>query len=193
VELRESASGEAEKIVKAALAEADAIRAKARREGYDDGRSAADAELSKRVKDQLVSLKRVLEEIEAAREGMFAETESDMTELILSVVKKIINLARESDDTIFRCFIKTAIEKMKPQGKLLIRVSEEDFDTYFPSGSCAFTLDSGSIVTATVARDVNMGAWDCVLDDGDLSVNAGLDSQLMRVRLAFERAGGDDD
>jgi len=157
-------------------------------EGDNEGRQVYEAKLDEELRENEASLKNVLDEIARERERSFIEMENDIVNLAVEIVKKIINPAEEELNNVFITLIKNALRQMPTDGKFIIRVAPGEYEKYFSSGSAAIELDSGTTVTASVLRDVSLEDGDCVIDTEDVTVNAGVNSQLNYVKLAFERA-----
>ena len=107
---------------------------------------------------------------------------------IKEIVRKIINPPAEELDDVFISLIKNALRQMSTDGKIVIRVGAAEYERFFSSGAAEIELDSGITVKATVLRDVSLNDGDCIIDTDDVTINAGIDSQLQYVKIAFERA-----
>ena len=88
----------------------------------------------------------------------------------------------------FTSLIKNALRQVSTDGKIVIRVGPVEYERFFSSGSAVIELGSGVAVTASVLRDVTLEEGDCIIDTDDMTVNAGLESQLKYVELAFKEA-----
>ena len=180
----------AEEILAAARAEAEQIAIAAREEakeerkrGFEQGFEEGSAE-GKRSSDEALS--RVLDELYCERERAYKSMEDEVVNLALEIVKKIIHPTEDELGTIFTSLIKNALRQISTESKIVIRVSTADYERFFASGAVTIELDSGATVTAAVINDMSLGDGDCVIDTDDFTVNAGIDSQLQLVKLAFE-------
>jgi flagellar assembly protein FliH len=201
-----SAEAEAAKIVQKARAEAGDILAKAGAkadeikgsalergygEGYEkglaEGGGLAEEELRRQKEEDKLALTRIIDEIRAARDRAVSELEPELIDLTFAMVKKIVNLAGENDDKIFESLITKALTQVKSEGRIIIKISNADYERYFAAGAVSFSLDSET-VTATVIQDPALEPWGCVIDSGGSTINAGVDSQLKYLRLAFGEA-----
>ena len=188
----ENARIEADNIVSKAHDEADEERERARKEGFEEGaeegRRSYDDRIAEKNREQDEELKRVLDKIYEDRERAYAELEGEVVELALDIVRKIINPAEEALGDVFLSLIKNALKQMSTDNKVVIRVSPEEYERFFSSGAATIELDSGITVKASVLRDISLQEGDCIIDTEDVTVNAGVESQLQYVKLAFERA-----
>ena len=189
---REQARDEAATIILKARDEAEELSKKAWQEGFEDGSSkgkkAFDEELAEKIREDDEALKRVLDELYREQERVLGGLEEETTSLALDIVKKIINPAEEALGDVFTSLIKNALRQISTDGKIVIRVGVAEYERFFSSGAAEIELDSGVTVKAAVLRDVALNEGDCIIDTDDVTVNAGIDSQLKYVKIAFERA-----
>jgi flagellar biosynthesis/type III secretory pathway protein FliH len=188
-ELMERARVEAQVLLQQAELEAQECKRLAWNDGYLEGKTAADADMARRHQADVEAFRNVFAEIERERTRMFDRMEREIIDLTFAMVKKIVNFAEETDDKLFESMIVKTLRQIKSEGKITIRVSSAEYEKYFSSGSATFIL-GGETVTASVVQDPALGCWDCVVDSDTGTVNAGLDSQLKVIRIAFDGAGG---
>lgn len=188
----ENARIEADNIISKARDEVDEERERAKKEGFEEGaeegRRSYDDKIAEKTREQDEELKRVLDEVYQDRERVYAELEGEVVELAVDIVRKIINPAEEALGDVFLSLIKNALRQMSTDNKVVIRVGPEEYERFFSSGAATIELDSGVTVKASVLRDVSLQEGDCIIDTDDVTVNAGVESQLQYVKLAFERA-----
>jgi len=157
-------------------------------EGSEEGRRSYDEKLADKMREDDEMLKRVMNEFYEERERRYNELEDEVIKLAIEIVRKIINPAEEALGDVFESLIKNALRQTPTDGKPIIRVSPVEYERFFSSGAATLELDSGVTVHASVIRDVSLNEGDCIIDTEDITVNAGIDSQLKYVKLAFERA-----
>ena len=188
----ENARNEGAAVMLSAREEAEEERRRAWQEGYEEG-----AKEGKRVCDEKFAeitcedenmLKRVLGELYTERKRLLDDLEEEVVDLTFDIVRRIISPADEAIGGIFESLIRNALRQIAPEGKVIIRVSPAEYERFFSSGSAVFHLDKGVTVTASVLRDASLGEFDCVIDTEDETVNAGLDTQLKYIKIAFNRA-----
>jgi len=180
----QSAEKEAGEILSRAEADAAGIRAEAEKAGYRDGRRAAEEEMRSHLSKQAEALERLILEAGKARESMLEELEGEIITLVMETAKKVINIGLERDDTLFMELIQSALGKMKREGKIVLRVSPEDYASLFSTGSAEFIIDNEHIKT-TVIEEPLFRKGDCVIDSDGETVNAGISSQLRHIEYAF--------
>jgi len=155
-------------------------------EGAEEGRRSFDEQLEEKTRLDDLSLRSVLDEINSELTRTYSELEKEVVSLALKIVRKMISPAEEQLGSLYEPLIKNALKKLNIDKKIIIRVSPVEYERFFPSGNAVFELDSGAKVTASVLRDVSLGDGDCIIDYEDGAVNAGFDSQLNYIRLAFD-------
>jgi flagellar biosynthesis/type III secretory pathway protein FliH len=183
----QSAEKKAGEILRRAEAAAAGIQAEAEKAGYRDGRRAAEEETRARLSKQAEALEHLILEAGTARETMLEELEGEIITLVMETAKKVINIELERDDTLFMELVRNALGKMKKEGKLILRVSSEDYASLFSAGSAEFIIDNEHIRT-TVIEEPLFRKGDCVIDSEGETVNAGISSQLRYIEYAFRNA-----
>ena len=190
--IMDDARSEIAALMLAAREEAEEERHRACQEGFSEG-----AEESKRICDERYAekmreddemLRRVIEEIYTEKNRIYEELEDEVIRLTFEIVRKVIGSTEESVGGVFQSMIKNALRQITPEGKIIIRVSPAEYERFFSSGSAVFELDKGVSVTAGILRDASLGDFDCVIDTEDETVNAGLETQLKYIEIAFNRA-----
>ena len=190
--LLEKAREDAAQIVLDAHDDAEEERQKGYREGFEEGSEEGkrkyDEKIAEKIKEDDATLKRVLDELYDERERTNSALEGETVDLAVEIVRKIINPPEESLGDIFTPLIKNALRQMSTDGKIVLRVGPDEYERFFSSGAATIELDSGVTVRASVLRDVSLQEGDLIIDTDDVTINAGIDSQLQFVQLAFERA-----
>jgi len=204
-ELINEARAKAKSIIENAQNEADSIIQKAenikqksedeaeenKRLAWDEGYAAGVIEGKESYEDKInecdESLKRVMKEFHEAKERAFSDMHGELADLAISIVKKVINPADEEVNGLFESLIKNALRQIAPDDKVMLRVSAADYERYFPEGSTVFELGSGVTVSASILKDISLNEFDCIIDKDDSTVNAGLNTQLKHIELAFRK------
>ena len=200
------AENEAEEVTRDAKEKAAEERGRAKQEGFAEGEKAGKHSYDERLEARLSELneeygskrreddeklRRVIEELYEERTRAFDRLEEEIVKLSLEIVKKVVNPPPDEaggEGGAFEMLIRNALRQINPDGKVLIRVSPAEYERFFSSGSAVFAMDAGVTLTASILRDASLKAGDCVIDTEEETVNAGLDSQLKYIQLAFDRA-----
>lgn len=178
------ANEKAKEIAANAGAEADEILKNAYEQGYSEGAEKAKEEIMSRFEEEYAILKSLISQVEKSRETMIEELEDEIITLILDTSKKVINVALEKDDNVFEGLIKNALCMIKREGKIVVRVSQDDYSRFFKTGRAEFILNN-ELIKASVVEEPMFEKGDCVVESEGETVNAGVRSQLKYVELAF--------
>ena len=188
----EDARNEVAAILLAAREQAEEERRRAWQEGYaegaKEGKRVISEEYESKMREDDEMLKHVISEIHAERASTYEELEDSIIDLSLEIAKKIYGPAEEELENVFQSLIRNALKQIAPEGKVIIRVSSTEYERFFSSGTAVFSLDKGSTITAAVLRDASLVDGDCIIDTEDETVNAGIDTQLKYIKIAFNRA-----
>ena len=195
-EILSDARKQAAQILLIAQAEAEAERKRGYEQGYEEGLEKGTEEgklkydkiIEEKKREDDETLKLVIDEMYQERERAYSQMEDEATTLAVEVVRKILNPAEEELVDFFTPMIKNALRQMSTDSKIVLRVGSKEYERFFSSGAATIELDSGATVKASVLRDVTLNDGDLIIDTDDVTVNAGLSSQLQYVQLAFERA-----
>ena len=172
--------------------EAEEERRRAWQEGYaegaKEGKRSFDKELADKMSEDDEKLKSIIQDLYEERTNTYSNLEQEAVKLSLEVVRKIINPSEEEFGSVFESLIKNALRQINLDGKIMIRVAPSEHERFFPMGSSTFDLDNGVTVTASVLRDPSLSSGDCIIDTEGTTTNAGLESQLRYIELAFDKA-----
>jgi flagellar assembly protein FliH len=134
------ARGQAEQIVVAARAEADRLRAEARRQGHDEGvaagteqgRAAGRDEAIKKFEVQLAragrTLGEALEQLNGRKGRMLAEARQDLVALSLAVAEKVVRREVRGDSSACQRTVEAAVELAGRASRLSLRVNPADVE-----------------------------------------------------------------
>jgi len=156
-------------------------------EGADEGKRSFDDDLAAKQREDDEKLQRVISEVYSERERTYDNLEDEIISLALDIVRKVIRPAEEQMGGVFEPLVRNALKQMAPVDKVIIRISSTDYERFFSSGRALFELESGTKVSASFLRDASLNEGDCIIDTADETVNAGFETQLRYVKLAFEK------
>jgi flagellar biosynthesis/type III secretory pathway protein FliH len=187
--------GDAEAQVRQMIADAEVqageIFERAEARGLAEGGEKANLILEKKLNDDDERLFGALAEIEQEKRRCLNELETQLGTLALDVARKIIEVSIDSDEAAFSSLIKGALRQARVRDEIVIHLSVGDCRRYFPEGVAAFEL-GGETIRASVVSDSELPDGSLFIDTPDSTIDAGLETQLQAVRLAFESVGGDD-
>jgi len=190
-EILQEARDEIAALMMDARDEAEEHRRNAWQEGYaegaEEGRRSYEEQLAVKIREDDEMLKNVLHEIYDERERTYSGLEDEVVGLALEIVRKVINPAEEAIEGIFEMMIRNALKQIAPDGRVVLRVGAAEYERFFSTGSAVFELEGGVSVKTSVLRDASLGRGDVIIDTETETVNAGVNSQLKYIALAFEK------
>ena len=182
------AQAEAQALLKQAGSEAEAFYETARQQGYEEGRSLGKQEAERAVQEvtdkKIVEIHQILKKIEDQRKAVIDSLEGEIIELVLKISEKVINVQLEKDDKTFVEIIQAGIDRLKSSGRLFLRVSPEEYSRICSIGLSEFIIDPETSGISPV-QEPHFNRWDCVLENEEETLDAGVNSQLRRIALAF--------
>jgi len=190
-EIMSEARNEAAALLINAREQAELDRRAAWQEGFtggaEEGKHSYDEQLASKIHEDDEKLKHVIEEFYNERTNTYDRLEDDVVKLAIQIVRKVLDPAEDEFGEYFESIITGALRQISPEGKIMIRVSPAEYERFFTSGIAAFELDSGATVTASVLKDTTLGRGDCIIDTEAGVFNAGLESQLKYIEIAFSQ------
>ena len=178
-------------ILHKAIEDAEEAQRKAFQEGYAEGavegKRSYDEQLGNKIREDDEMVKSVITELYDERERTYAGLEEQVVGMSLEIVRKIIAPAEDELGGVFQALIKNALRQISPEGKVIIHVSPAEYDRFFSTGKTVITLESGTVINASVLRDTSLAGGDCIIDTEQETINAGINSQLKYIALAFEK------
>jgi flagellar assembly protein FliH len=179
-EFIQSTNEKAQKILRDAEIEADQIREAARCEGYEagiaEGRQKLDAELKAKNKE----VRDVLSRVEKYRQDLYQMLESDVLSLSMDVAEKIVNIAIDRDDNVFKDIVKKAVASIKHADNFSLYVSRAEHDKYF-NGDVKWLRDAVGSKKFDVICDANLPQGSCIAEADSEIVDAGIPMQLGKI------------
>jgi len=186
----EQAKAQAQTLIADAQAHAALLQKQAYQKGYGEGQEAGRREGEERLKEKLHLVYQLAHEAVKNKEKIIASSESDIVELVIEVAKKVIGEEINLNRQVITQVAATAIEQVRPGDPLTIRVNPRDVETLMEYWDDALGENPGEHHWQIVAdRRVRPGG--CIIDTETGTVDAQIDTQLVRIRNAFESLHGD--
>ena len=211
-EMLAAARNQAEQELAAARAQIEEIRNNAREEGYQNGFAQGKQEGTTAGKNEGMALgheegilqgrQEAMEEMKAnvaaaaekaqgmlelAREQvceMIAAAEPQIIEIALAVASKVVAREIEENPMVILPIVRKAVEKVKDQETVSIRVNPQDFDMVLMAKN-ELQVMVGREQALTLAADGTISAGGCVIDTPNGMVDARLDTQFELIRKAL--------
>lgn len=120
------AKDEAEEIIQKAHHEADNIREKAYKSGYEDGQEKALKEMQERIDSIYNVFKKGIEDMASLKRQILSQSESGIVELATAIAKRLAcRELQQHPDTIV-AIVREAIEAARGESKIVIQVHPDD-------------------------------------------------------------------
>lgn len=175
---------EAEEIRASAMAEATAIRERARSQGYNEGHGAGYAEGLKRAAPVMDSFTSLVRELTGARDGFYSNSENEMVELVINVAELTLGNQIEKNPGLIRHVIKNAVHKLQAREEMTIRVNPMDLaeaEKVRPE----ISKEVEDIGKVSFKGDPLVSRGGCMLDTNMGSIDARVETQLEAMREAL--------
>ncbi|MDF2840252.1 MAG: hypothetical protein K0Q99_1024 [Clostridia bacterium] len=181
----EEANAEAQKILEEAQQECERIQSDSAERGYNEGHHAGFAEgvnQAEAIIQQAAELKRLLEE---RSNQMYKDAEAELMEMVLDIARKVIGDELTQNHDVILSLIKQAIAKCAFKEKLVIRVSDQDFDYVNENKDKIIMLTEG-INDLEICCDKALAHGSCIVETSSGEINSGINVQFKEIRKAFE-------
>ncbi|MBF0292760.1 MAG: hypothetical protein HQK86_11460 [Nitrospinae bacterium] len=172
---------EAEEIRAKALAEAGAIREKARQQGHKEGHAAGYAEGLKKAAPVMDSFAALVRELTGAREKFYSNTENEMVELVINVAEMALGDQIEKNPGLIRHVIKSAVRKLQAREEMTIRVNPMDL-AEAEKVRAEIIKEVEDIEKVSFKGDPLVSRGGCMLDTNMGSIDARVETQLEAMR-----------
>jgi len=185
----ENANSLAGKILERAGKKEKADREKARSEGYMEGLRQGRIKAEEQCEQALEELKQLILGIEREKASLLAEFEERIKDLSLEIAEKIIDRELELTDDVFLSLYKNAVSRINGCQWIKVTVSEKqaEFMTAHADLLLSMVKDAKEIRILPM-KDAPDGTL--LIETQDGFIDAGIDSQIKRLKLAFiNRAG----
>ena len=137
--------------------------------------------------EHLHAVYRLADEAANAKAALIAAAEDEIVELVIEVARKVIGEVVELNPTTVVHVVAKAIEHANTGDVLTIRVNPRDVELLREYWADALGDNPGNRRWQILAdRRVKPGG--CVIDTQTGSVDAQIDTQLVQIKYAFERA-----
>jgi len=180
-----SANVSSEKIIADAYDQAKGIMEQARKQGYEEGYEFAITE-SRDIADGIVSEANALKhEWLRAKESLEKEAESELVEIVLTTLEKILNRKVEEESTVVEGIIAEAIKRVNKTENLTLRVSSEDYSHVLSIKPMILAMTE-KVDEIEIKQDSSLKNGSCVIDTDSGSIDSSVWTQFEQVRKVFE-------
>ncbi|GMU41538.1 MAG: hypothetical protein AMXMBFR23_24040 [Chloroflexota bacterium] len=179
----EEAQRRADELVTVAARQANAVEARARREGFERGLAEGRAEGRAELARALALVQRVAAEGKAIRDDLMRRSEREMVEMVIAAFRAVLGDRIEADPTVVNETVRRALDRAGAQNIVRIRVHPDAVDGV----SAHLSTERRSAPTFEVTGDGAIGIGGCIVETEYGQVDARLDVQMDEVaRLLLE-------
>jgi flagellar assembly protein FliH len=150
----------------------------ARREAWAEARETLGRECDERVAAERGAVIKTCEQFGKERAKYFADVEAEVVRLALSIAARVLNREAEFDPLLLRGAVKVALEKVREESSVTLRVPEEQAEEWRG-------VVQGGQVALTVVGDQRLVASECVLETSVGRVELGVKAQLKEIERGF--------
>ena len=172
------AKDEAEGIIQEAHHEADNIREKAYKSGYEDGQEKAFKEMQERIDSIHNVFKEGIEDIASLKQRILSQSENDIVRLATEIAKRLAcRELQQHPDTIV-AIVKEAIKTVGGEDKVVIEVHPDDHAILTQYMDELRENPEGPVIRMEANPEVKPGGCIVVAETGltDMSLEARMDS-----------------
>lgn len=154
------------------------------RVGIEEGKKKAAADNRRNIEE----LSLMIEAVEKAKTKILQDFQGDLQNLATAIARAILKKELEIDEGAMRSIILSAMEEYRNQEWIRIYVSDKTANVLLKADSSIVEdlKDISDSVKVIVAPDLNDGG--CVLETPDQVIDAGIDSQLQKIKTTIENA-----
>ncbi|HEX3018393.1 MAG TPA: FliH/SctL family protein [Caproicibacter sp.] len=152
--------------------------------GFEEGKKKAAADNRKNVQE----LSLMIEAVEKSKTKILQDFESDLQNLATAMAKSILKKELEIDERAMRSIILSAMEEYRNQEWIRIYVSDKTANVLLKADNNIVEdlKDISDSVKVIVAPSLDDGG--CVIETPDQVIDAGIDSQLKKIKSSIENA-----
>ena len=186
----EEANAEAERIVKEAMEQADAIREEAKKEGFDlghtegydagyeEGKLDADKYLNEELQKQQSYLENTENELAAEYKEMEKEMEPMLIDKLCEIYEHIIGISLEDSKNTVVYLLNRALSSMDGSEKYIIHVSSEDAEFVKSNIEILCKASGAGPERIEIVPDNSLSKNGCLIETDGGIFDIGLDTQL---------------
>lgn len=181
----DEANYEAQKILENAQYEKETIYKLSAEQGYNKGYDLGYSEglgKAEAIIHQATELKQQLDERSIR---IYKEAEIEIMSMVLDIARKVIGEELTQNPEFMLSLIKQALSKCAFKDKLVIRVSEQDYDYVNKNKNNIIMLTEG-INNLDIYCDKALQKGSCIVETTSGEINSGINIQMNEIQKAFE-------
>lgn len=182
------AQSEAVREVLAAQEQTEALKQQAceegRQQGVAEGKEQVLLEMRQQVHEAAVKAEKILALADQEAKNMILAAERQIVDIAISLARKVLACEVEENPVVILPVVKAALEKVRDQEHITLRVSSEDMAIVLEARRDLLIM-IGSEHALTIKTDQTVTPGGCVIDTDYGSVDARLDMQFEALSKAL--------
>ena len=171
---------EAEKIVAAARAEADAIRKQAEQEGRQAGFQAVEKIVADKLATTMPAMHKVIEDIGHAKQSWLTHWEASAVHVSAEIAKRVMRRELPNQPDVTLTLVREALELAAGSSRLEIHLNPDDHQA-LGSQVEAIAKELSTLAETTLVADPDITPGGCRVETGFGTIDQQFESQLKRI------------
>jgi flagellar assembly protein FliH len=180
----QEANSEAQILLETAKDEAQQLLTAATEDGYRDGYESGSLEGSRKAQAVIDEAAGIREFLEKRKCDIYKETEEQILQLILDISKKVIGDELTQNRESILSLINQALQKCTFKKKLVLKVSQQDYEFVLKNKDKICTLVEG-ISDIEIVSDLYLMAGSCIVETPSGEINSSIGIQIRELENIF--------
>lgn len=182
--LIEQAREEANLILAEAYESSKGILEKAKEDGYAEGFEIGRNDGLQTYTALIDEVKQLKQDVYSYKREVGLQLEKDIVYLIIDSIKKVLKHEMSENNELILNLIRIAIDKCTFTESLIIRVSEEDYETVHSSINQIYMMTEG-IDGIEVKCDMSLKSGGVIIETVSGKIDASIETQINQIQKAF--------
>lgn len=164
----------------------EAVKSQGFREGYEEGRLQAEAELAIQIQEAAEEAQALIQEAVRTKEEIIQEAEPFLVSLSSAIAEKVIDRKLEEDEELTLSLIRQMLLRKREQGTITLCVAPSQF-ALINSAREELAMSIDSQAELQILPDSTVKDRGCVVRSNFGSVDARIDTQLAEIKRELLR------
>ncbi|WP_159884402.1 FliH/SctL family protein [Paenibacillus puerhi] len=162
------------------------------RQGYEEGRVQAEAELRERYDQMLEEASQILQQAYVLKQDIIQEAEPFLIEMSCSIAEKIVARQLTLEPEWVKDLIRKVLSRRREQGLIALCVAPSQF-SYIQDAREELLLHIDSQAELQIIPDGSVQDLGCVIRSSFGSIDARIDTQLNEIKQALQQLASHDE
>ncbi|BBB93187.1 MAG TPA: FliH/SctL family protein [Methylomusa anaerophila] len=156
-----------------------------KQEGYENGNLEAREEMKQAIHTAAEKAQKIISTAEQEAVNMITDAERKIIDMAVAIARKIVARELEENPTAILPIVKEALNKVRDQESVTVRVNPEDFEmVLMAKGDLQMMM--GNEQAVSIVSDQTVAAGGCVVDTAFGTVDARLDTKFEMIHKAIQ-------